>query len=51
MNALTTDFDGLGIEIDDQFNGDDDRLGMTLGATNDRVNAATSSSLWNGFVM
>ena len=33
------DFDSLGVEIDDQIAGIDDRLGVALGAANDRVDA------------
>src|SRR5271168_2911051 len=39
MHARAVDLDGLLIEIDDEVAGDDDRLGVTLGAADDRVDA------------
>ena len=37
--ALAADFDRLGVEVDDEIAGIDDRLGMTLGAAHDGVDA------------
>ena len=39
MHALAAHFDGLGIEIDQQFAGEDNRLGMALGAAHHRMDA------------
>ena len=39
MHALAADLDGLGVEIDDQVAGGDDRLGVALGAAHDGVDA------------
>ena len=39
MHAGAVDFDGLLVEIDDEIAGDDDRLGVALGAADDRVDA------------
>ena len=39
VHALAADFDRLGVEIDDQVAGVDDRLGVALGAADDRVDA------------
>ena len=39
MHARAVDFDGLGVEVDDQVAGRDDRLGMALRAADDGVDA------------
>ena len=39
MDALGTDLDGLGIEVDDEFAGLDDRLGVPFGAAHDGMDA------------
>lgn len=39
MHARAGDFDRLGVEIDHQIAGIDDRLGVALGTAHDRVNA------------
>lgn len=39
VDALAADFDSLGIEVDDQLAGHDDRLGVALGAADDSVDA------------
>jgi len=39
MDAAAIDLDGLGIEIDRELAGADDRLAMPLGAAYDRMDA------------
>jgi hypothetical protein len=39
VHALAADFDGLGVEVDDEIAGLDDRLGVTLGTAHDRMDA------------
>ena len=39
MHARAVDFDRLLIEVDGEVAGDDDRLGVALGAADDGVNA------------
>ncbi|MCY1244362.1 hypothetical protein D9M72_574330 [compost metagenome] len=39
VDTLSADFHRLGIEIDDQLAGGNDRLGMTLGTAHDRMDA------------
>src|SRR3569832_1113261 len=39
VHALAADLDRLGVEIDDEIAGVDDRLGVALGAADDRVDA------------
>src|SRR5215471_19708137 len=53
MHARAVDLDGLGIEIDDEIAGLDDRLGMPLGAPHDRVDARHQLVLveWLGHVV
>ena len=48
MDALAADFDGLGVEVDDELAGLDDRLGVTLGAAHDRVDAGDQFVLVEG---
>jgi len=48
MHALTADFHRLGVEVDDEIAGLDDRLGVTLGTTDDRVNAGDQFVLVEG---
>src|SRR6201996_2412275 len=48
VHALTADLDGLGVEIDHEVAGLDDRLGVTLGTTDDRVDAGDQFFLVEG---
>src|SRR4051795_2141687 len=48
MHALAADFDRLGVEVDDEVAGLDDRLGMSLGAAHDRVDAGNQLVLVEG---
>ncbi|MGY3395782.1 hypothetical protein ACVWW6_008373 [Bradyrhizobium sp. USDA 3311] len=48
MHALAADFDRLGVEVDDEVAGLDDRLGMSLGAAHDRVDAGHQLVLVEG---
>ncbi len=49
MHALAADFDRLGVEVDDEVAGLDDRLGMALGAAHDRMDAGDQLVLVEGF--
>jgi hypothetical protein len=48
VDALAADFDRLGVEIDDEIAGLDDRLGVTLGTADDRVDAGDQLVLVEG---
>src|ERR1043165_3068917 len=48
MDALATDFDRLGVEIDDEIAGLDHRLSMALGTAHDRVDAGNQFVLVAG---
>lgn len=51
MHALAVNIDGLGVEIDAQIAGFDDRLSVTLERRTIAWMRATNSSLWNGLVI
>src|SRR5256885_14479530 len=49
VHALAADLDRLGVEIDHEIAGLDDRLGVTLGTAHDRVDAGDQFVLVEGF--
>ncbi len=53
VHALAADFDRLGVEVDDEVAGVDDRLGVALGAAHDGVDARDQLVLveWLGHVV
>jgi len=51
MHARAGHLDGLGVEIDHQITGLDDRLRMALRSPYDRVNTRDQFVLVNGLVM
>jgi hypothetical protein len=48
VHALAADFDRLGVEVDDEIAGLDDRLGVTLGTAHDRMDAGDQFVLVEG---
>src|SRR5438876_1239447 len=48
VHALAADFDRLGVEVDDEIAGLDDRLGVPLGTAHDRMDAGNQFVLVEG---